>query len=308
MLARRLEAKDKPRYTVRHVLYSGVIALQRAQLATASLDARILLQHILGLSREALLADEERALSDSEYKAYQLLIEQRIGRKPVSQLIGRREFWGMAFGVTEDTLDPRPDSETLIEAVLSKFRNRSAPLRILDLGTGTGCLLLSLLSEYANATGVGADISEAALKVAQGNAKALGLETRAAFALSRWSETLRQEERFDIVISNPPYIPTGDIAFLEPEVSAHEPHLALDGGYDGLDCYRDIMPLLPRLLAEGGLAVLEIGMGQAREVEKIVAGCRLLVAGVMQDLGGIPRCIVIQAPKRLLNQQPATSN
>ncbi len=278
-------------------LYSATIALTRAQIPTASLDARILLQHILGIDRETLLADDTRMLTLNEHKAYQALIAQRLERKPVSQLIGAREFFGRVFCVTEDTLDPRPDSETLIEAVLAKFRDRKAALRILDLGTGTGCLLLTLLSEYENATGVGVDISEAALQVSHKNAEALGLKTRAMFMQSRWTEKMEQGgngwEKFDIVISNPPYIATGDIAFLAPEVNQHEPHLALDGGYDGLDCYRELIPQFARLLATNGLAVLEIGAGQAIDVCTIATNIGIKIVEIRHDLGSIERCIVL---------------
>ena len=293
MLARKLDMDGDAQYNqynMKDVLYAGAIALSRATIGTASLDARILLQHVLGISREELLADESRGLSFEQYSAYQALIEQRLERKPVAQLIGKREFFGRVFAVTGDTLDPRPDSETLIEAVLARCPDRQKSLRILDLGTGTGCLMLTLLAEYQNATGLGIDKSAAALHVAKRNAESLEVEARATLLQSHWIE--KTEETFDIIISNPPYIPTADIAGLEPEVRSWEPKLALDGGADGLDCYREIVPQLPGLLAEKGFAVLEIGIGQEKDGREMVARCSLLVAGVYADLGGIPRCVI----------------
>jgi release factor glutamine methyltransferase len=304
MLARMLDRYEKPGYNIKSVLYSGVIALQRAHIRTASLDARVLLQHVLGINREQLLADDKVHLTSVQYGAYQGLIGQRLRRKPVSQLIGKREFWGLAFEVTEDTLDPRADSETLIEAVMAKCPDRQKALRILDLGTGTGCLLLTLLTEYENATGVGIDRSEAALQVAERNARALSVHTRVSFMESRWCESITAPEEkftkekfnivpFDIIVSNPPYIPTGDIASLEPEVKYHEPLMALDGGVDGFSCYREILPHVPQLLATNGLAFFEIGMGQQQEVSTIAALQGMQVSDVKYDLGSVARCLVL---------------
>ena len=242
-------------------LRNAVMALRQAHIDTASLDARLLLEHALGVSREELLSDSNLRLSAKQEAFYRTLIDERIGRKPVAQLTGRREFWGMAFKVTPATLDPRPDSETLIEAVLEwvtgqeswvmgKMTNDQRPMTILDLGTGTGCLLLALLKELKHAKGIGVDISEEALSVAWENAAALGLEARASFARSDWAQTI--EGTFDIIISNPPYIPSNAIARLAPEVRDHEPTLALDGGADGLEAYRKIIPRMERFLAKGG--------------------------------------------------------
>jgi len=230
-------------------------------------------------------------LNSQQHAAYRELIERRINRQPLAQLTGKREFWDLTFKVTEATLDPRPDSETLIEAVLSGVRDQGSGIRILDLGTGTGCLLLTLLELFPNASGIGVDKSEAALAVAQENAESLGFEARAHFLKSCWGEKV--DGVFDIVISNPPYIPTATIATLAPEVRDFEPRSALDGGTDGLDCYREIVPYLEHLLAPNGIAVFEIGMGQQRDVESIVTGSNLQVAGVKEDMAGIPRCIVI---------------
>ncbi|MDE3061084.1 MAG: peptide chain release factor N(5)-glutamine methyltransferase [Pseudomonadota bacterium] len=278
----RISAKD--------ALRQAVTQLQQARIESASLDARLLLQHVLGMAHEAWLGGD--APLDARQEAeFRELIGKRAGRQPVSQLTGRREFWGLCFRVTGDTLDPRPDSETLIEAALEHASHRQAALKLLDLGTGTGCLLLSLLKELPQATGIGVDISGRALDVAGENAAALGMKERAGFVQSGWGENI--EGPFDIVISNPPYIPAPVIPTLAPEVSRYEPMLALDGGADGLDAYRTILPQLPRLLAKSGVALFEIGIGQQKEVKNIAERCGLAVAGVREDLGGIPRCVII---------------
>jgi release factor glutamine methyltransferase len=303
-----LDTREHPRYNVKTVLYSGAIALQRAQIATASLDARILLQHVLQVSREQLLLGDGMAMTQEQHERYQGMITQRLARRPVSQLVGRREFFGRSFRVTQDTLDPRADSETLIEAVLLAHGDRTQKLRILDLGTGTGCLLLTLLAEYPNAAGTGVDLSPAALAVAKDNAERLGLQQRVAWVQSDWCEKMPQLQAnatqgqdggqiavapFDIVISNPPYIPTGDIASLEPEVRCHEPVLALDGGDDGMTCYRDILKPLPGMLSSQGIAVLEIGFGQQQAVSAIALEHGLTVRDVKYDLDGVARCLVV---------------
>lgn len=285
-----ISALQSRHFSATNALRDAVKALQQARIETASLDARVLLQHVLGISREQLLADMGLTLDRVHYARYRELVEKRAQRQPVSQLTGQREFWGMTFAVTADTLDPRPDSETLIEAVLEACPDKARPWRILDLGTGTGCLLLALLKEYENAKGMGVDTSNGALNVAQNNATTLGLASRAAFASSSWGEQVRGA--FDIIVSNPPYIPTAEIAALAPEVCRYEPMAALDGGADGLSCYRVILTQLPDLLAEGGVAVFEIGMGQEMAVQAIAQEHGLRCAGMRKDLSGITRCIV----------------
>ena len=187
----------------------------------------------------------------------------------MAHILGQREFWSLAFKVTADTLDPRPDSETLVQAVLDQVPERSAPVRLVDFGTGTGCLLLSLLHELPNAVGLGVDASAAALAIAAENANALGLAQRTTFRRGHWDDGI--EPGFDIVLSNPPYIPSGDIPGLQPEVASFEPRLALDGGADGLDAYRRLGPAAMRLLVSDGLAVLEIGIGQGDSVRRMMA-------------------------------------
>lgn len=253
-------------------------------------EARLLLEHSLGLAPNQLRSGEREVMPAAELERYDSLIERRRRREPVSQIMGQWEFWGLPFFVTPDTLTPRPDTETLVQAALDLAPDRSAPLRLLDLGTGTGCLLLALLHELPNATGLGIDRSAAALAVAERNAAALGLGGRARFALGDWAAGLA--ESFDIIVSNPPYIPQDQIPGLMPEVSRHEPRLALDGGADGLDCYRQLAPQLAARLAPGGHALLEVGQGQAAEAAAILSGAGLDPAGFRDDLGGRERCVI----------------
>ena len=217
-----------------------------------------------------------------------------MARRPISQILGHREFWSLDFEVTEATLDPRPDSETLVAAVLERM---ASPARILDLGTGTGCLLLSLLHERPGAWGLGIDRSPAAAAVAARNARRLGLGARAAFAVSDWDSAL--SGTFEAVVSNPPYIPDAEIEGLAPEVAWHEPRSALAGGVDGLDAYRRIARVLPSLLAPGGLAALEVGAGQAPDVARLLAAEGLVEIATAHDLASVER--VVLAKKGLAN-------
>ncbi|MCW5749252.1 MAG: peptide chain release factor N(5)-glutamine methyltransferase, partial [Alphaproteobacteria bacterium] len=198
------------------------------------------------------------------------------------------------FKITPDVLTPRPDSETLVEAVLAALPDRQARLRILDLGVGSGCLLLSLLHELPNASGVGVDRSERALAVARQNAQALGLAPRTQWRTGDWGEGL--EEEFDVVVSNPPYVPSDDIETLDPEVSEHEPWLALDGGPDGLECYRRLAGQLGYLVRPGGVVALEVGKGQAQAVARLVRAAGFRSLTVHNDLGGIPRVVLAHRP------------
>lgn len=279
-------------HTAQEALRSGVMELQKAHVESASLDARLLLEHATGLAREQLIADMQMMLSDAQYAAYMRLIEARAARKPLAQLTGKREFWKNIFKVTHDTLDPRPDSEALIESVLARFGDHEKPLSLLDLGTGSGCLLLTLLKEYPLMQGVGVDISPAALMVAKENAMALGLGSRVKFVQSHWFAQV--EGLFDLVISNPPYIATDDIARLAPEVALYEPKLALDGGSDGLDAYREIFAGLKARLKPEGMAFMEIGMGQQRDIESMAGQAGFEMLGVAADMAGIARCVVIK--------------
>jgi len=272
--------------TVGEALRHGAARLAAAGVDNPRLDARLLLGHAAGLSREALLRDPGRVVDPAPYHA---LLARRIAREPLALIVGRQEFWSLQFEVSAATLIPRPDSEAVIEAALAAVPDRSRVGRILDLGTGTGCLLLAALTEFPDAWGVGVDRAAEAAALAARNAAALGLAARAAFLCGDWDAAL--SGRFDLVLSNPPYIPGGDIAGLMPEVSRHEPRRALDGGADGLHAYRHILAALPRLLAPDGVAVLEIGAGQAEAVAAL-AGQRVAFRA---DLGGIPRAVVMRA-------------
>ena len=261
--------------------------LAAAGIEDARREARIILAAALGLDAAALLLVPEVPKS-----SFEPLVARRINREPMAYILGRKEFWGLEFEVSPATLIPRPDSETLIEAALAAFAIRTRVKRILDLGTGTGCLLLAALSEFTAASGVGVDISPAAVAVAARNARTLGFNERAAFLVSDWAAGL--DEQFDLVVSNPPYIPASDLAGLMPEVGKFEPRRALDGGMDGLTAYRAIMAVLRRLLAPQGVAVLELGIGQAKQVDALATAAGL-GAEIRRDIADIPRALVIRA-------------
>ncbi len=208
----------------------------------------------------------------------------------MSRILGWREFWGLRFALSADTLDPRPESETLVEAVLRRNADRNAPLSFLDLGTGTGCLLLALLSEFPAATGIGVDIAAGAVMTARKNATVLGLAARARFFVGDWSGALLG--RFTVIIANPPYIAGSALAVLSPEVRCYDPRRAIDGGEDGLADYFRIVEDLPALLASGGIFATEIGAGQAPAVAAILKARGLSIVGIERDLAGIERCII----------------
>lgn len=251
------------------------------------LEARLLLARALDVTQNDLIRDPHRAVDTA---AYVRLLDRRAAHEPVAHILGRREFWSLDFQVSPATLIPRPDSETLIEAAVAAFAGRPPPRRILDLGTGTGCLLLALLTEFPSAFGVGVDIQPRAAALARTNAVSLGLAGRAAFLAGSWSNAI--DGRFDLIVSNPPYIPAPDIAGLMPEVALHEPVSALDGGPDGFDAYRAIFPRLALHLAPGGIAVLEFGIGQA-DILAGMARDHRFGASIRADLANIPRVIVL---------------
>lgn len=278
--------------TIGVALDSGARRLAAAGIESPRLDARVLLASAAECRLEQLVARPEHALDAAAAAAFEALVLRRERREPVAQILGCKEFWSLPFIVTRDTLTPRPDSETVIEAALALRPDRSMPLRILDLGTGTGCLLLALLSEYPEAYAVGTDISDAALRVAAANAAALGLSGRAGFVRADWDIGIGG--RFDLVVSNPPYIADGAIARLEPEVRDYEPHAALSGGIDGLESYRTLSRRLKSRLAPGGCALLEIGDGQANVVETLLRTAGLSPSRRFTDLGGIARCLAAE--------------
>jgi release factor glutamine methyltransferase len=221
------------------------------------------------------------------------LIRRRRAREPVSRIVGRREFWSLDFGLSADALDPRPDTETLVEQVLARIAVRNDRHKFLDIGTGSGCILLALLSELPNAVGVGVDIAPGAVEAAQANAKHLGLNDRASFAVGDICADLKRE--FDIAVSNPPYIPAAEIATLPPEVKDHDPRRALDGGPDGLAFYRRLAAELPHVLLPGALVGLEFGAGQADDVRRLFGGAAWRDAEVWKDLAGLDRVLLVRA-------------
>lgn len=272
---------------------SATDKLAASNIENPETDIRLIVQHTLQISHAKFVSSLNRVLTDAEVKTLDGMIARRAAREPVSRIIGTRGFWKSEFKLSPQTLDPRPDSETLIEAAL-KYSD-APPATILDLGTGTGCLLLSLLQEYPKATGLGIDISEEAAATARENAVALNLADRASFLATDWNDW-QASAPFDLVISNPPYIAPDEMAGLEPEVTKYDPVTALVGGDDGLECYRSIAALLPRALKKGGLVVLEIGHMQAEAVKSILALSDIAVIQTLTDLGGSDRAVVARMP------------
>lgn len=251
---------------------------------------RRLVAAALGLSSAEVFAHPERLLAIAEQERIAEMLARMAAGEPLTRILGRREFWGLEFALSPDTLDPRPETETVIEAVLARRPDRKQVYRILDLGTGSGCLLLALLSEFPNATGIGVDLAAGAAATARHNAEALGLPGRARFLVGDWGAALAGP--FDIVVANPPYIPSAAIPALPPEVREHDPHRALDGGADGLAAYRAIAADLRRLLAPGGVFAAEIAADQAESVTAVLTRAGLRVEAVLPDLAGLPRCVL----------------
>lgn len=263
-----------------------------AGLDSPALDARILLAHALGITATELTLRPEIPVGEAA-EALAALAARRLAREPVSRILGEREFWGLPFRLSPATLVPRPDTETAVETALALLADRSEALRLLDLGTGSGCLLVALLHECPAAFGVGVDRSLEALATARSNAALNEVGDRAAFLAGDWGAALRGP--FDLVVSNPPYIPTRDLAGLEPEVRAHDPRLALDGGPDGYDPYRIIFQQAAGpLLAPGGLLVVEIGIGQEADLSTLAQRAGLALVRNASDLSGIPRALAFR--------------
>jgi release factor glutamine methyltransferase len=279
--------------TVVEALRRGAARLTVVGIDNPRHEARLLLAHARGCTQGDLLREPSAIVQTAAYDA---LIERRAAHEPLAYIVGQREFWSLDFAVSPATLIPRPDSETVVEAALAAC---ATPKRVLDLGTGTGCLLLAVLHERPAAFGVGTDISRDAAGLAARNALSLGLADRAAFVCADWADPL--SGAFDLILSNPPYIESNHIAELMPEVADHEPHSALDGGPDGFAAYRRILGVLPDLLAPGGVAVLELGAGQADPMAQM-AGKSGFATAFQADLGGIPRAIVLRHPAAQKNR------
>jgi release factor glutamine methyltransferase len=285
--------------TVDAALREATAKLRYAGVDGAGDDARRLLAHVLGLSSAELLTRPERELGAESASCFARAIARRCDREPVSRIVGKREFYGRSFAISPATLDPRPDSETLIEAVLDivRLENRLAsPLRILDVGTGSGALLITLLCELPNARGVGTDISAAALEIARANAGRLGVADRGEWVVRDALDGIEGE--FDILVSNPPYVRRGEIAALQPEVARYDPWASLDGGADGLDFYRRLADGIPEVVTDGWL-VLEVGHDQADAVAELLlrASPRLTPQALRfrRDVAGVRRCVAARA-------------
>ena len=270
-------------------LRRAIPLLQEAGVEDAARDARVLLAHALGIGHDRLTLHLPDEMTEPQAGVYDEALAARIARQPVAQIIGRRLFWGLSFRVTKDTLDPRPETEVLVaEALTRPF------LKVLDLGTGTGCILLSCLKGMPMARGVGTDISDAALRVAMGNTRDLGLEARARFRKADWFVGVTGA--FDLIVSNPPYIAAEEMPELSPEVRDWEPHLALTPGGDGLDAYRVIARGAGARLMPGGRLLVEIGPSQGQAVAALFASVGLSEVRILTDLDGRDRVVAAVKP------------
>lgn len=283
--------------TLRELRLVVIERLRAAQIEAPEADARVLLKFAFSLDDAALVSASHTPIS-AEQQAYTVrLIDRRVAGEPVARIMGQKEFWSHLFRLGTDTLVPRPETETIVETALSIFPAHDAKLRVLDLGTGSGILLAAILLERKQATGIGIDRSENTLRNARENLNALGLTERAQFICGDWSAAL--DQRFDLVVANPPYIASKDITSLAREVREHDPRAALDGGIDGLDAYRKIIAELPQLISGEGVAVLELGIGQEDQVAALVRARGLEVRGpARRDLGNVPRALIVYPPKQ----------
>jgi release factor glutamine methyltransferase len=276
--------------TLGSILKETIAVLSAAGLDEPRRRARRFVAAFLDVPPTELLSHAERALERSMVEHLHGSLARIVIGEPLSRVLGWREFWGLRFALSADTLDPRPDSETLVEAVLRRIPDRNVPLSCLDLGTGTGCLLLALLSELPTAVGIGVDVALGAVMTARKNAGVLGLADRARFFVGDWSRALFG--RFAVIVANPPYITGDEFAGLPPEVRRYDPRRAVDGGEEGLAAYIRIAEDLPPLMSSGGIFAVEIGAGQAPAAAAILQAKGLLIDGIERDLAGIERCIV----------------
>ena len=271
------------------------LAAARSRLAAAGVpdaatDARVLAQRAFSADRAYLLTHATVAAASRDWAALQAMVDRRIEGEPVSRILGYREFWSLRLRITPDTLDPRPDTETIVGVVLDRVARRDQPLTLVDLGTGTACILLALLSELPLARGIGIDRSSGAVAVAGENAATLGLSNRCGLVLGDWATAIRPSS-VDVVVSNPPYIPSQTIDGLQPEVARYDPREALDGGADGLSAYRDLAPQIADILRPGGLAVFEVGAGQADPVCRLMKQVGFNNLRRTLDFSGTQRCV-----------------
>lgn len=285
--------------TLSERLAGAVAVLAAAGVEQPRREARLMLGHASGLDAAALL---RHLHGDMPAPWFDQMVARRAAREPLAMIVGRQPFWTFELAVTADTLIPRADTETLIEAALAECPKQDVR-RVLDLGTGTGCLLLAAVTEFPTAFGVGVDRAAGAAALARRNAAALGLETRTAFLCGDWATAVQGE--FDLVLSNPPYVETATIPQLMPEVAWFEPALALDGGSDGLASYHAVIATLPGLLAPGGVAILELGAGQADAVGELASAAGLQPGPPRMDVGGVARALPIRpGSKKTFGEPP----
>ncbi|MCC6918874.1 MAG: peptide chain release factor N(5)-glutamine methyltransferase [Alphaproteobacteria bacterium] len=279
------------------LIAEGAAALAAAGVEEPRREARLLLAHVLRADAGALLLEPGRPVAEQDAARFREFLARRAQREPFAYLAGRRGFWSLDFDVAPGVLIPRPETELIVETALKPLAGagRNVPWSILDLGTGTGAILIALLSELPFAQGFGVDVSLEALEVARANAARLGLGDRARFGRSSWWSHV-PPQTFDLIVSNPPYIPTRDIAGLDPEVRDFEPHLALDGGPDGLGAYHAISSVVAARLAPGGRIIVEVGQGQADDVAAIFLRSGLEKTAILPDLAGIPRIVAASSP------------
>ena len=280
---------------------SAAARLKDGRIDSPSIDARLLLEVAAGCSRTDILTDPYRAVAPDQQATLDGYVERRLRREPVSRILGRKGFWKIMLNVTPDVLSPRPDTEAILDVVLLACPPHQA-FTMIDLGTGSGAILLAILAERAGARGVGTDISTEALAVARENAANLDLDGRCDFMRTEWA-TGFGDHSFDVVVSNPPYIPSGDISGLDPEVRDHDPHLALDGGPDGLQAYRELAPEIRRILKPGGLFAVEIGWDQGPQVKALFEAAGFESVIVVKDLSDRAR-VVTNGPDPRANPVP----
>jgi release factor glutamine methyltransferase len=266
---------------------------RKDKIDSAELDARILVGAALGLDLTGVIAAASRLVTQDESTRLEDFVRRRLAGEPVARLLGAKEFWGLPLQLSTETLVPRPDTETVVELALEMMRAAPDPdrrLRIADIGTGSGAILLALLSEWPEACGIGTDISHAALRIAAANAARLGFAPRAGFVACDYAAALSGS--FDLIVSNPPYIRSAEIGLLATEVRDYDPRSALDGGADGLDAYRALIPQAAKLLAHGGVLVVEAGQGQSAQIEGLMTAAGLTLQGPPKaDLAGIRRAV-----------------
>lgn len=268
--------------------------LAKSGIESPRLEARILLAHVLNCEADGIFTGIN--ISPENMQKVEILLQQRLAHKPIDKIIGKRAFYKAEFKVNEQVLSPRPDTEILVETALKYMQNTKNP-HILDLGTGSGCIIETLLQEIPSATATAVDISADALQIAQENADMLNVSERLSLINADWFETdfpVQINDSFDMIVSNPPYIPTDQIAELDTEVKKYDPLLALDGGMSGLDSYRRIAEIAPKLLKDNGYILLEAGIGKAAEIRDIFLIAGLQYVATVRDLSDIERCVIMQ--------------